>query len=208
MKKTIYSLFAALTVSTISAASAFAFQMSQPVRIGSVSYNMGGGLSFEGANQVKANQFYNTSRNRYTGYDKGYATFDNGKLFIHFINNPRFKIGDSNISNTIPATAGLIYKISTDSQITLYWLYSGDESTGFQLIGRRADGRYVKYADGDKIFEDYINKKGLPGGNTIKSVYGNTILVEYRGLGMPNEWPIVKLQWDDKAQWFSVARIK
>ena len=45
MKKFFYSLLAAVTVSTISAASAFAFQMSQPVELGraAFSYGKGGG---------------------------------------------------------------------------------------------------------------------------------------------------------------------
>ena len=200
-------LAAALVMSTI--ASCFAMQLSQPVKIGMsrCNHNMGGGHFIEGATNIKASQYYNPYREKYTGYDKGYATFDGGKLYVHYDGATvwEVKIGNSNKSNTIQTTCGTIYKINTDKGITLYFLPGEEEGIAFTLIGRREDGRYVKYVDGDAIWRTYYNQY-YSFYNTFE-VKGDSIIVRY-GIPVKNMRDlIVKLKWDDAAKWFSYERI-
>lgn len=212
MKKLFSLVLMLATVLVISAAaSCFAMQFSQPVKIGasSCNHNMGGGHYIEGATKINASQYYNTSKKRYTGYDKGYATFDGGNLYIHYDGATvgKVRVGASDKSNTIQTTCGPIYRINTDRGITLYLLPGEDEGIAFTLIGKREDGRYVKYVDGDAIYRTYYNQY-YSFLNTFE-VKGDSIIVRYGISDAINNIPelIVKLKWDEAAKWFSYERI-
>ena len=138
-------------------------------------------------------------------YDKGYAVFDNGKLYAHFngASNPRKRFGSADIGNAVECDSGDILKINTNQGITIYAISGGIYGASLDIIGRRADGRYVKYADCLQIYKNYGGRFGDLYAK-IESVSKDTILVGYYG----GFHMLLKFQWDDKAQWFSVARIK
>ena len=211
MKKLFSLVLMLATALVMNAASCFAMQFSQPVKIGasSCNHNMGGGHYIEGATIINASQYYNPYKKNYTGYDKGYATFDDGNLYIHYDGATvwEVKIGASDKSNTIQTTCGPIYKINTDQGITLYFLPGEEEGIAFTLIGRREDGRYVKYADGDAIYRTYYNQY-YSFLNTFE-VKGDSIIVRYGISDAINNIPelIVKLKWDEGAKWFRYERI-
>ena len=141
------------------------------------------------------------------GFDKGYATFDGGKLYVHYEGGtqPLVRIGTSDKSNTVQVPCGSIYKINTDQGITLYFLNGdGYGYPSYRLIGKRADGRFVKYVEGEAIDKAY----GVGGGDqwyTI-DVKKDSIIVHYR-MGAKEIFKSVKLQWDESAKWFSYAKI-
>lgn len=211
MNKTLI-LLSGIMLSTMFATASFAMQFSPPVRVGSSSFNInrGGGHFFEGANKINATQYYNPYKKANSGYDKGYATFDNGQLYVHIEGgkvNTMVRVGAADKANTIETTCGIIEKINTDQDIKLYLLSGIYEDDGFKLIGRRADGRYVKYADGNNLFYQYFKLKGLAG-NYRYQVFKDCIVFTYVGNGPFGSGPKIKLQWDDKAQWFGVERIQ
>lgn len=204
--KKLFSLVLMLaTALVMNAASCFAMQFSQPVKIGGsvFSYNMGGGHTIEGATKINASKYYNPYRNRYTGYDKGYATFDSGNLYLHYDggNKNLVRIGAADKKNTVQAPVGGIYKINTDQGITLYFLTGDNEGCAFTLVGKRADGRFVKYVDGDAVYQSLYGNQGAAYWCTL-DVTQNSIIVHYRGSDLN-----VKLQWDEAAKWFSYARL-
>lgn len=200
-KITILVMVFALGIAT----TCFAMQFSRPEELGSsvFSYNMGGGHTIEGATKINASKYYNPYRKRYTGYDKGYATFDGGNLYLHYdgANKNLVRIGAPDKKNTVQAPVGGIYKINTDQGITLYFLTGDNEGCAFTLIGKRADGRFVKYVDGDALYQTY-EKRNVAYWCTF-DVHKDSIFVQYRGSNLN-----VKLQWDEAAKWFSYARIQ
>lgn len=182
----------------------FAMKFQQPLKLGGsvFSYNMGGGHTIEGATKINASQYFNPYRKRYTGYDKGYATFDGGNLYLHYDggNISLVRIGASDKKNTVQAPVGGIYKINTDQGITLYFLTGDNEGCAFTLVGKRPDGRFVKYVDGDSVYHIY-ESRGAAYWCTF-DVNKDNIIVHYRGTNLN-----VKLQWDEAAKWFSYAKI-
>ncbi len=188
----------------------FAIQFSQPVEIGHSVHNgdMGGGHYITGYNQIKAKKYYNPYKKRYSDshFESGYATFDGGNLYLH-IESPHkreLRIGASDKKNTILASIGDIYKISTDQGITLYFLTGDAEGIGFTLIGKREDGRFVKYVDGAAIYYKYYND--LCSYFPSCKVDGDSIIVNYN-LPYKDRELVIKLKWDAAAQWFSYERI-
>ena len=206
-------LAAALVMST--AASCFAMQFSQPVKVG-VSfcdpYN-GYGHQIEGATEIKAKKYFHPVKKAYLGYDKGYATFDGGKLYVYYdgANNFTVRIGASDRANTVQTEcgAGAISKINTDQGITFYF-FNGVDAYGergqypsYELIGKRADGRFVKYVEGVAIDKAYGISQGYDQTYYTIDVKKDSIIVHYRSLDNVN----IKLQWDEAAKWFSYARL-
>ena len=102
------------------------------------------------------------------------------------------------------ASIGDIYKISTDQGITLYFLTGDAEGIGFTLIGKREDGRFVKYVDGAAIYYKYYND--LCSYFPSCKVDGDSIIVNYN-LPYKDRELVIKLKWDAAAQWFSYERI-
>ena len=184
----------------------FAMQFSQPVELGSSffgHYNTTG-HQIEGATKINVTRYLHPVKKAYLGFDKGYATFDGGKLYVHYEggSQPLVRIGASDKSNTIQIPCGGIYKINTDQGITLYFLNGdGYGYPSYRLIGKRADGRFVKYVESEAIDKAY----GIRSGEHWYTfdVNKDSIIVHYKELPNFN----VKLQWDEAAKWFSYAKI-
>ncbi len=186
----------------------FAMQFSQPVELGSSffgHYNTTG-HQIEGATKINVTRYLHPVKKAYLGYDKGYATFDGGKLYVHYEGGtqPLVRIGSSDKSNTVQVPCGSIYKINTDQGIALYFLNGdGYGYPSYRLIGKRADGRFVKYVEGEAIDKVYGFRWG---DQTFYSfdVNKDSIIVHYHTFPMNHS---VKLQWDEAAKWFSYAKI-
>jgi len=162
----------------------------------------------EKADKVNASQYYNPYRKRYTGYDKGYAVFDGGRLYVHFDSGKdfRYSIGSADKNNTVKVAGGRIQKITTDQGITLYILNTGLDPN-FVLIGRRKDGRFVKYIDSSNIFD---KDRSLLHGDYVGDfeVQGDALIYHYPtgDVRTMASGPKFRFKWNDNSQWFGYER--
>ena len=193
----------------------FAMQFSQPVEIGITGYQQAGGtgVMIKGATYNNGSYYTKFKKNNRNSYEKGVARYGNGKdaLYVHYnFGKDDLRFGGKDIENTIANDYLIIqmYKINSDEQITLYPLYNtyGPE-LNYIIIGRRPDGRFVKYIDTNEITKRYF---GWNGENISPIVYrnistqGDTLIIEYQKRnGIKGNF---YFKWDDKAQWFSVKQ--
>lgn len=195
----------------------FAMQFLQPIEIGAVGIMQsgGGGVSIDGAN-YNSGKFYTKYRKDNTrGYEKGIARFGDGEdaLYLHYSYRGYLKFGGQDINNTIEDNIliSTIYKIKSNEGITLYPIYKtyGPEFD-YLIIGRRADGRFVKYIDTREITKRYF---GWNGNSVSPIVYldiytqGDTLILPYYHLKNIKSKGEFHFKWDNKAQWFSVEQI-
>lgn len=202
----------------------FAITFSQPVKIGAIVYANMGGFVFK---QVSHND--GTLRNdrgsiQRKAYDHGVARFSEGSdaLYLHYTayknaNERGFsKFGASDIDNTINVNIMIpeIFKITSNEGITLYAIndsYDLPEEFTYTLIGRRKDGKWVKYFDTNDITAKYFGKSGYWLKNFIVNGDNISIYYELYSKGYYRN-PIgrgeFRFKWDDKAQWFGVEQIK
>ena len=186
---------------------------------------------------------------RGTVYGKGIAQFGSGTdaLYIHYdfykygVNYGKgfggnyqegakngVKFGGKNNDGLIPfekqiyETGCAIEKINTDKDLTLYMLtyHPAAGSLDYILIGRRADGVWVKYFDLEDINVKYFglskNDYGTTMGNRCLIMYrkcrcqGDMIIIDYERLhgrsGYVKEGEF-RFKWDEAAQWFGVEQI-
>ena len=195
----------------------FAMQFLQPIEIGAVGIMQsgGGGVSIDGAD-YNSGKFYTKYRKDNTrGYEKGIARFGDGEdaLYLHYSYRGYLKFGGQDINNTIEDNIliSTIYKIKSNEGITLYPIYKtyGPEFD-YLIIGRRADGRFVKYIDTREITKRYF---GWNGNSVSPIVYldiytqGDTLILPYYHLKNIKSKGEFHFKWDNKAQWFSVEQI-
>ena len=195
----------------------FAMQFSQPIEIGEAGIMQagGGGVYIDGAN-YNSGKFYTKYRKDNTrGYEKGIARFGNGKdaLYLHYSYRGYLKFGGQDINNTIEDNIliSTIYKIKSNEGITLYPIYKtyGPEFD-YSIIGRRADGKFVKYIDTREITKRYFGWNGESASPVMYrnlSVQNDTLTMEYQRYG--NKQRIqgkFYFKWDDKAQWFGIKQ--
>ena len=80
----------------------------------------------------------------------------------------------------------------------------------YLIIGKKSDGRFVKYIDTRDITRRYF---GWDGTGVSPIVYldmytqGNTLIVPYYHLRNNKSRREFRFKWDDKAQWFGVEQI-
>ncbi len=195
----------------------FAMQFSQPIEIGQIgTIQVGGGISVKNAFYNNGSQY--NRKNDPDRYGKGIAGFgekDNA-LYVHYdYYNARdtFYFGDKNKNNTIKDNFLYfqLYKINTNEGITIYPLYkSYGPEFDYLIIGRRADGRFVKYIDTREITKRYFGWNGESASPVMYrnlSVQNDTLTMEYQRYG--NKQRIqgkFYFKWDDKAQWFGIKQ--
>ena len=195
----------------------FAMQFSQPIEIGQIgTIQVGGGISVKNAFYNNGSQY--NRKNDPDRYGKGIAGFgekDNA-LYVHYdYYNARdtFYFGDKNKNNTIKDNFLYfqLYKINTNEGITIYPLYkSYGPEFDYLIIGRRADGRFVKYIDTREIAKRYFGWNGESASPVMYrnlSVQNDTLTMEYQRYG--NKQRIqgkFYFKWDDKAQWFGIKQ--
>lgn len=221
MKKRVLGLF--IGACMLAGSSCFAMQFSPVEKIGGMIYSQAGRHSEGGL--ILKNPTHNTGDYytfRYSdnthSYGKGIATFGEGTdaMYVHYDMYARAPIalGGKNINNTIKWRFYLICadinQIQTDEGITLYAMYDeyGPEAD-YLIIGRRADGVWVKYLDTREITKRYWNWNG-DGASPV--VYrklrtdGDTLIINY-GNWRPREYGEFRFRWDENAQWFGIDKV-
>ena len=202
----------------------FAMQFSQPVKIGGIFIDQTGkqGVIVKNASYNDGDYYTKARKNNRNTYGKGIARFGNDKnaLYVHYnyyTDFGRFYFGGKDKQNTIVSpnivTIYDIFKIDTNEGITIYPLYRfyGPESE-YIIIGRRADGKFVKYIDTKEITKRYFgwNMQGVsPATYVDLSVQGDILVMKYCYWNRVNKTTTggrFIFKWDDNAQWFSVDR--
>ena len=197
----------------------FAMQFSQPIEIGEAGIMQagGGGVYIDGAD-YNSGKFYTKYRKDNTrGYEKGIARFGDGEdaLYLHYSYRGYLKFGGQDINNTIEDNIliSTIYKIKSNEGITLYPIYKtyGPEFD-YLIIGRRADGRFVKYIDTREITKRYFGWDvygASPATYKDLTAQGDTLIMKYHYRNRANrtitEGRFI-FKWDDNAQWFGIDR--
>ena len=197
----------------------FAMQFSQPIEIGEAGIMQagGGGVYIDGADYNSGKFYTKYRKDNRRGYEKGVARFGNEKdaLYLHYSYREYLKIGGQDINNTMSDNIliSTIYKIKSDEGITLYPIYKtyGPEFDYF-IIGRRADGRFVKYIDTREITKRYFGWDvygASPATYKNLTAQGDTLIMRYHYRNRANrtitEGRFI-FKWDDNAQWFGVDR--
>ncbi len=210
------------------AQSCFAMKFSKPVEIGQIGFPIQAqihGLIVTGtsSNDGKARSEHYSSRfivgEVDKTYTKGTARWGDGEdaLYCKYNHDERYiKFGGKNnyVIETV-TTYQHIFKINTDSGITLYniWLFSGYKN--FNIIGRQKDGKWVSYIDCEKIAQTYfgghIAYKQRGGVDYDEPKFQNdTIIVTYKNysdMGQIINQGEFRFKWNDAAQWFGVEQV-
>ena len=205
----------------------FAMQFYQMEEVGYIGISQAGGGSggiYVGNASANTGDYYRVyNKNNKFSFGKGVARFGNGEdaLFINYNayqenNRGVVYCGAENKANTVQMEIfnDFIYKINTDSGITLYPIrfWYGPDSQ-WRILGRQKDGKFVKYIDTEEITERYfgitVTKYGAPFivYDTVRCE-GDTLVIEYSsdriGKGLKGEF---RFKWDEAAQWFSVEQM-
>ena len=125
------------------------------------------------------------------------------------------KFGDKNPTNTVGIDVGHagsgIIRIRTDEGITFYAIDFGYKYGAFYIIGKRKDGKWIKYIDSHVINEKYFGKHLYYADAPMycdEPIYcqGDTIIVPYKII-KNNARGEFRFKWDERAQWFGVEHI-
>jgi len=175
-------------------------------------------------------------KNGVTIFDKGIACFGkNGdELYFHYdardgrasYQKNYFAIsrfGGKDIGNTVDVTAsppGYIRMIKSNKKITLYLLSSNSQMVSFRdyewihtLIGKREDGKFVKFFDTKELSERFFGNPSIKNTNFSDcTVQGDTVVLKYKhisDLDRKGEYESgeFRFKWDDAAQWFGVEKV-
>lgn len=200
----------------------FAMQFSQPVKIGGICVDQSSkqGVLIENASYNNGDYYIKAKKDNRSTYGKGMARFGNGEdaLYVHYnyyTDFGKFYFGGKDKQNTIVPPNVLtiydIFRINTDKKITIYPLrkfYSAESD--YIIIGRRADGKFVKYIDTREITKRYFSWDGTGASSvTYHDLYtqGNTLIMKYQRYGYKQ---LIEgtfyFKWDDNAQWFGVEQ--
>ena len=199
-------------------------KISSPVEVGKFGWNMRiGGIFIKDATYVseQPKKTYDTLT-----YSNGVARFGKGDeaLYLHYDmkSQPAFKIGSEDVKNTVPYSFvwSSILKLNANNGYTMYLVRKDydipEPYKQYVLIGRRPDGRWVKYFDIDELCNQYIGKNANVAIQKI-TFNGDTIIAQYARCNYPkdnnfyaskaNEFGEFKFKWDEAAKWFSVEKI-
>lgn len=225
MKNTIIIMSAILMLIVTNVCSAM--NISQPEKIGEII-----GINFDGfkfkQKLTNDGDIRHANPNGAHAYGKGIATFGNNtkRLYLHYQTygyynkSPQIsKYGGISPDNAIQIDTldNKIFMLKTNENITLYIIYSDYDLPGeddYTLIGERQDGRFVKYLETDKIFEQYYGKNNKVV-QYVKDVevQGDTIIFKYGKWdwntrpGPKDAVGEIRCKWDENAQWFAVENV-
>ena len=210
-----------------------AIQLSQTQEIGKVfGPEHTGGFEIKGADYNNGNKITSGRIKSEDIFGRGIARFGSGgdALYVHYNaytdksyisedytqNSCRF--GGKDFSNTIANAIDYctISRISTDGDITFYLLLNGGgvaEYADYILIGRRSDGKFVKYFNTYDVRTAYLGKEGSRN-SLLKKKYtvGDTLVIEYEYTPdysniNSKKYGEFRFKWDDEAQWFGVEQV-
>ena len=212
----------------------FAMTFSQPVEIGEIGIGVQspyGGIYIKGAS-FNNGKYYTKWREDGKNYDNGMACFgnDTDSLYFHYnydlipwankktnyVESSRF--GDKDKSNTVYVPIGAygnILKIKTNERITFYSIRFEYCVTHLTIIGKRKDGKWIKYIDSKNISKNYFGGKDSykeDGGIMYKQpiCQNDEIIVQYyrwhwKGTSVPEGE--FRFKWNDSAQWFGIEQV-
>ena len=188
---------------------AFAMQFSEPVLIGEIRYDKGGGLH--------AKQALPSSVER-TFYD---FQSSQSLLRVWWKINPQ-RIGSAiDVNNTISIRGNLyneFYEILNDKKLPIF-VRAGNGSvdpSSVEVFGIDKAGKYIKYVEHDNFssINNAVNPDDVMGKVIEVKTQGDTLILICRRL-VKYDWNIKQwekkdlwrylLKWDEKAQWFGIA---
>ena len=200
-------------------------QFSQPVELGSLILDFGvyGGYIIKNATYNDGNYYRKYRKDNTSTYGKGLAQFGKGKdsLYIHYDVEHYLKVGSKTTDNVVQISTeggGTISQVNTNSGIIFYPIWHGIVSSDCIIIGKRADGKFIKYIDTSEITKRYFGTN-----SKLRVFYGdasfikNQIIIPYTSQYLIQHLPMSKFEtkkgefrfkWDEAAQWFSVEQIK
>lgn len=196
------------------------------VELGTFGWTGNGGIYIKDATYVseQPKKIYST-----LSYSKGTARFGKGEdaLYLHYDkdSSPHYKLGSQDIQSTIvyaPVDVGRssIFKVNVNNGYLMYLISKNydipEPRKQYVLIGRRPDGKWVKYFDTDDLCNQYIGKNANVAIQKITS-NGDTIIAQYARCNYPkdnnfyaskvNERGEFRFKWDEAAKWFGVEKI-
>ena len=201
-------------------------KFSSPVEIGK--FGAGeftrGGCLIDNASYISETptKKYERDKNRWV-YFKGTARFGDGDdaLYFHYDmgmnKSPHYKFGSNDINNTLPYEneyGATIFKINANNGHTMYFLRKVYNAPApykqYTLIGRRPDGKWVKYFDTELLCKQYLGDSLNASIQNI-TMNGDTIVANYSRFnyrtGKVEESGEFRFKWDEAAKWFSVEKI-
>ena len=216
-------IFVAVVMSVLFVAqTALAMTFQPPVEIGSIFITPSDGIIIKGSSYNSAKPFKKFQNE--TTYQSGVARWGDETTGLYYIFEkypPNFGGKDKNFPINI-MVHNSIYRINNDGNVTLYLLRSEGSmagTTNYVLLGRRADGVFVKYFDMNEINVTYFGlQKDIYGTTWGRSspwykncrCQGDTIIIDYErshgrsGYVKEGEF---RFKWDEAAQWFGVEQI-
>lgn len=220
MKKRVLGLIVGICM--LAGSSCFAMQFSPVEEMGEAGVSQagrsGGGMVIINATHNTGDYYITNTYNAHNtqSYGKGVATFGDGDdaLYMHYnmYDHTPTVMGGKNIHNTIQwrFLIGYISRIRTDEGITLYAIQNtyGPEFD-YLILGRRADGIWVKYLDTREITDRYWSWNGQgapPTAYRNLRTEGDTVIMEYRHWS-DQEKGEFRFRWDENAQWFGIEQI-
>ena len=231
--KDLFNFILTITIIYFTSSSCLAVTFEKATELGSVSsLSPSGAFKIEGAVFNKGE--FSTDK-EYEGtkvYNKGLACFGMGEaaLYIHYDNSyvkskdfmlkafhsqelkKSCQIGDrEDMKNIFPMPLAFphafnIYKIENDKGINLYLLqYDVDTLPSYKAVGKRPDGKWVKYFDTEAAEKYYGMKLAFCHNFYLKD---NKVIFEYGRYNSEEKKfeTYIELQfiWNDKDQWFGV----
>ncbi|WP_294156897.1 hypothetical protein [uncultured Selenomonas sp.] len=210
----------------LTASDALAMTFSQPVDVGKVIDYADADYGYNIVNATATDATRLSNKKGIGGpdalfYTNGISRFGSGEdaIYFHYRGKER-TYGGKELRDTFPfkSLGCNFFKIETDTALTLYmayeWQVSG-EGNSCNLLGRRSDGRWVKYFDTREItqryFGDIRQRVKLPY-YARWYVYKDSIVVVYKRNPSNRMSNFVdagefRFHWDDNAQWFSVEHV-
>ena len=214
MKKTIFLLIGLVLMLS---ESCFAMQFYQSEKLGKFYFNqLGHGFMMEGATSNVGSKYTKVRGNSAQGYGKGMAVFGYGKdgLYVSYNAyeqdiNPKF--GNKDMTSYIRINAitnNQIYKVNSDSGITLYPIVEGHSYLDLVILGKRQDGTFVKYIDSENLTRAYFGLRVHPDYEYYRvRIVGDTIIFPYVIHDKVKREGEFRFKWDEKAQWFGVEKV-
>lgn len=217
MRKFLIIVMALILITTNCSAMTF----SQPVEIGQAGcpdQAPYAGVVIKGASANNGNYWTKDDPNPRKGnmktYGKGIARWGNGLDALYCRYNYETRSieygGQNNYIVNLGSSMRYISKIQTDEGTTLYSLFYGFHYSDVVIIGKRKDGKWVKYIDTSIIDEQYFGKNlfYMDRPNYKKIIAeGDTIILKYKIFKTKSEGEF-RFKWNDKAQWFSVEQLQ
>lgn len=195
----------------------FAMHFYKSEKLGTFYFNQAGhGFIMEGETSNIGDKYTKFRGNKTLGYGKGIAAFGYGQNTLYvkynaYTENLDANFGNKQMNSYVPindVTFKTIYCIKSDSGITLYPIVRGHSYVDLTIIGKRQDGTFVKYIDGERITNAYFGMNTFPNYEYDKArISGDTIIVPYCIDGVSKIRGEFRFKWNDKAQWFGVEKV-